>query len=121
MDRTRLIEHRGRSIVLLDFRDLRETDEALAAIAHARRFFGNLAPDGSALTLTDARDCLYNSTTLNAMKEMTSHNKPYVYAAAVVTSNALHRVAVSAIALFSKRKIQSFSDPESAKDWLIQQ
>ena len=121
MDRTRFIEHRGHRIILLDFRDLREAALALGEIQKAREFFARQAPDGSHLTLTDARDCLYNSETLTAMKELTRHNKPYVRAAAVVTSNALHRVAVTAIGLFSKRKIQVFAEPEAAKDWLVEQ
>lgn len=121
MDRTRFIEHRGKRIVLLDFKELRQEDEALAEVARARAFFETLPRDGSLLTLTDARDCIYTRVTLNAMKEMTRDNRERVRAAAVVASNAMHRVGVTAIALFSKRKLQVFSDLESARDWLVQQ
>lgn len=120
MERTRWTTYRGRRIVLLDFTDLVDAEAGLAAIAAAKRFFSRLEPDGSALTLTDARGARYNAEVLAALKELTAHNKPYVRAAAVVATTATHRLAVNTLALFARRTLRAFADPEEAMSWLVE-
>lgn len=120
MERTRWTTHRGRRMVLLDFRDLTDLQPILDEIAAAKRFFARLKPDGSLLTLTDVRGARYNSEVLAALKDLTTHNKPYVRAAAVVATTATHRVAVNTIALFTRRVLRAFGTPEEAMAWLAE-
>lgn len=119
--RTRFIEHGGQRIVLLDFSGLQETEHGLAAVAEARAFIGALVPDGSHFTLTDTTGTRYDRKTIEAVKAMTVHNRPYVRAAAVVSDSSLHRAAISMIALFSKRRLEVFDTRERALAWLATQ
>jgi hypothetical protein len=121
MERTRFVEHRGHRIVLVDFRGLTVPTLALPELEKVRRFFAALPADGSHLTLTDVRDTRYNGEIVQAFKELTTHNRPYVKAAAVVTNTLFHQVAISTVALFSKRILQRFDEVEPAMDWLVAQ
>lgn len=118
-ERARFITHGGREIVLFDFAGMTNPAEILSGIEEARRFIGRLPPDGSALTLTDVRGAHYNAEIMGVLKRFAADNKPYVRAAAVLATVATHRVAVTAAALFSRRTLKAFEDPEAAKDWLI--
>lgn len=121
MERTRLIEHNGVQIVLLDYSGLRDIEEGLREIAKTRAFVAGLPKNGSHLTLTDATDTAYDKRILDAMKDLTTHNKPYVKAAAVVSHSAVHRAAVSMVALFSRRNLSTFDTRAEALAWLVGQ
>jgi hypothetical protein len=47
MDRTRVIEHKGKRIILLDFAGIIDVEEGLAAVAEARRFVTERCPCSS--------------------------------------------------------------------------
>jgi hypothetical protein len=53
------------------------------------------------------------------MKEFTTHNKPYVRAAAVVGVEGVKKIILNAVMLFSKRKFHTFDSIDSAKAWLV--
>ena len=118
--RTRLILHRGRQIMLLDYSDVLDTAEALAEIEKSKVVIAQQQPD-SLLTLTYVRGSRYTAPVIDAMKDLVSHNKPYVKAAAVVGMNTLHRIIYRAVVAFSRRNIQVFDDLDEAKDWLVAQ
>ncbi len=120
-DRTRFIEHQGRRIVLLDFRNLTVEAECLAEIDKARKFFEALPPDGSLLTLTDAEGARYTSKVMEALKQLAAHNKPWVRAGAAVTTTRLHRVVLAAVAVFTGRHLPVFATRAEALAWLIKQ
>ncbi|HEX9108461.1 MAG TPA: STAS/SEC14 domain-containing protein [Longimicrobiales bacterium] len=121
MDRTQTLEYRGRRIVLLDFTGLREEATALTEIEKARQFFARQKPDGALLTMTDGSGATYTSKVVEALKQLATHNKPYVKAAAGVSDSRLHRVVIAAIAVFTGRHIPVFATREEAMAWLIQQ
>jgi hypothetical protein len=121
MGRVRFITHRGVRIVHLDFTNVLDYAEAAEIIAAAREFFAGLPPDRSQLTLTDVRGSRYNSAVISALRELAEHNKPFVHAAAVVADAAAHRAAIRMVALFTRRTLQGFEEPEAAKDWLVEQ
>ena len=118
--RTRLIEHRGGQIMLLDYSDLLDTEEALGEIGKTKAVIAT-HPPGSLRTLTYVRGSRYDAPVIEAMKELVAHNGPYVTAAAVVGMNTLHRVIYRAVVAFSRRNIHVFDDLEKAKDWLVEQ
>ena len=122
MERVRFIEHQGKRVVLLDFSGLKDIPVGLVEIAKAKQFFATqLPPDKSALTLTDVSETVYDKTIIDAMKDLTAHNRPFVKAAAVVSQSAIHRAAVSVVALFSRRKLETFDTREAALAWLVSQ
>ena len=118
--RTRMIEHRGKQIMLLDYSDIMDTSEALAEIEKTKVLIAQ-QPLNSVLTLTYVRGSRYTAPVIDAMKELVAHNRPYVKAAVVVGMNTLHRIIYRAVITFSRRNIQVFEDLEEAKDWLVSQ
>lgn len=118
--RTRIVEHRGREIMLLDYSDVAEVDEALSEIEKTKALIAGHPPN-SLLTLTYVKGSRFSGPVVDAMKGLVAHNRPYVKAAAVVGMNTLHRIVYRAVISFSKRRIEVFDDLDSAKDWLIEQ
>ena len=120
MQRTRFIEHRGRSILLLDYSGIRDVAEALREIEASREVV-RAQPPGSLLTLTYVRDARYNTDVVQALKALAEHNRPFVRAGAVVGMSGIHRAVFSTILLFTRRSLKAFDDMEEAKDWLVEQ
>jgi hypothetical protein len=120
MERTRFIEHKGKRILLLDYAGVRDPDEAVASIRHSMDLVAR-QPLNSLLVMTVVRDARYNAAVLQAMKELAAHNAPYVKASAVVGMSGLHRIAYTAVLMFSKRNIKTFDEEAQALDWLVSQ
>ena len=108
-------------VILLDFSGITDVEVGLAEVEKARAFVARHPPDQSHVTLTDVRRTRYDKRIIEAFKGLTVHNRPYVKAAAVVSDSALHRAAISMIALFSRRKIETFATREEALAWLATQ
>lgn len=120
MDRTRFIEHQGKRILLLDYSGLRNPEDALREIERSKKLVA-LQPRGSLLVMTDVTGAHYDTRVVQGMKELASHNAPYVKASAVVGVSGLQKVVYSAVILFSKRKIQLSDTREKAMEWLVGQ
>jgi hypothetical protein len=116
-ERVKFIKHGGRDILLLNFVEcsandvLHTIDEAKSVIA--------AQPQGSLLTLTDVTNARFNEEVTNRMKEFTTHNKPFVKAAAIIGVSGIKKIIFEAVMMFSKRKIHIFDTVNEAKDWLI--
>jgi hypothetical protein len=121
MERLRIIEHKGRQVVLLDFTDAMNPAETVVEIGQAKEWFAQQAPNQMLRTVSDVTNARYNAAVLEALKDLAAHNKPYVGAAAGVVKTALHRVALNVTALFSGRKFQAFTDRDEALDWVVAQ
>ena len=118
-ERVRFLDHQGVRIVLLDFEGIQDTSVGIEMAAVAKAFFARLKPDGSALSLTDVRNTRYDKQVVDAFKDLTVHNRPYVRAAAVVTNSTVHKAAITLVALLSRRKLQVFDSREPALDYLV--
>ncbi|HEY0150915.1 MAG TPA: hypothetical protein VGB92_02890 [Longimicrobium sp.] len=118
--RVRFIEHRGARILLIDFSGLQKTEEILREVEVAREVVAGQRP-ASLRTLTHVKGARYTPPVMEALKQLTVHNKPYVTAAAVVGMEGLHRVLFRAVVLFSRRNIEAFDTMEEARDWLASQ
>jgi hypothetical protein len=121
MERVSIVEHRGKQIVLLDFTGIKDTTQAPIEIERAKEFFARQTPNQQLRTLTDVTGSHYDARTLEALKGLAAHNKPYVGVAAAVVQTALHRVAMNVAAMFARRKFTAFSTREAALDWLVEQ
>lgn len=118
--RTRTIDHRGQQIMLLDYSQLLDSDQALREIEKSKVVIAS-HPPGSLRTLTYVQGSRYTVAVVDALKDLVAHNNPYVKAAAVVGMNTLHRVIFRAVVAFSRRNIHVFDDLDQAKDWLVEQ
>jgi len=119
--RSRFIDHDGQRIILLDFSGITDPEVGLAEIARARAFIGQQTRDGSHFTLTDVTRTHYDRRIIDAMKEMTVHNRPFIKAAAIVSDSALHRAAISMLAVVSRRRLEVVDSREKGLTWLAKQ
>ncbi|HEX6037882.1 hypothetical protein [Longimicrobium sp.] len=118
--RVRFIQHRGQRILYIDFSELQHAEDILAEMDVARRII-RAQPQSSVRTLSNVRGAKYSPPVMDAMKEFTAGNKPYVRHAAVYGMERVHRVLFRAVLLFSRRSMEIFDDLDAAKDWLAKQ
>lgn len=119
--RSRFLEHDGQRIILFDFSGIVDAEEGLAEIEKATQFMAQQPCDGSHFSLTDVTRTRYDRRIVEACKAFSIHNRPYVKAAAVVSDSAIHRAAISMIAIVARRKLPVFETREEALGWLATQ
>ena len=115
------IQRKGREIVLLDLTNVTDPEVGVRKIAAAKAWFARQTPDRSLRVCSDATGSRYDARILEALKDLATHNVPYVGVAAAVVPTALHRVALNVASLFSKRRFTAFSTREPALNWLAEQ
>jgi len=120
MERVRLLEHGGKTIVLLDFSHMSPCPEFQDLLKTAKKMIQN-HPVGTALTLTDISDSHFDPEVLNTFKDFTKKNKPYVKASAVVGVSGLRELALNVISRFSSREFRTFDNRDKAIEWLAVQ
>jgi len=116
-----VLQHKGKKILFFDFSHNNSKEEYIPIIDTAKLWLKDKGPS-SVLTLTDVTNAHFNAEILNLLKELTSHNKPYVKAGAIVgITRPLAKLAYNAVMAFSKRTLPIFDTHDEAKDWLIKQ
>jgi hypothetical protein len=118
--RVRFIEHRGQRLLFIDFSGLQVADDILREMDAARDII-RAQPPSSVRVLTDVSRAKYTPPVMDAMKEFTAGNKPYVRHSAVAGMERVHRVLYRAVLLFSRRSIEIFESLDQARDWLARQ
>ena len=120
--RLRLATFMERQIVLFDLRGIRDEMEAVAIISGPyRRFMDAQRAGAGLLTLVETRETPHSAKAVAAFRDFAHQNTPYVKAAAVVAAPPMHRLAVTTIAMFTKRNIKAFADDVTAMEWLVEQ
>ena len=109
-------EHRGRSIVELDFSGLKDFNEIKSRIVEYHAFIAS-HPKRSLLVVTNLTGCVVNKYTVEYFKQFTADNKPFIIASAVYGLTGFAKIFVNAVNAFSKRDIRHFDSPERARDW----
>jgi hypothetical protein len=119
MSRVQFITHKGKRILYFDLSSCKIA-EISAVVAEAKRTVAAQAP-GSVLALTNVTDTELSKDSSAAIKDFTSHNKPFIKASAVIGVEGLRKVIYNAAMAFSGRTISAFATIEQAKDWLAAQ
>lgn len=120
--RARFIEHRGHSLLFLDYSGLRDPNEVRAVIDDVKALVTAWPADRPLLTLSYVRGARLNHpATVAALRAAVEHNPPFVRHGAVVGISREQRVVYEGIMLFSGRKLRSFDDLGQAMDWLVTQ
>ncbi len=119
MARVEFVPHQGKRILLIDLSNIKP-EEGYPIIAEAKRAVATQAPT-SVLTMTDVTNARYDIALVQALKELTQHNKPFVKAASVVGIEGLKKVILAGVEKFSGRKFSIFGSREEAMDWLVKQ
>ena len=117
MERAKFIKHKDVSIVFIDFSNC-SLEESHAVIKSALPMIRD-KPEKTVLTLTYTEGGKFDSDLIQALKEFTKGNEPYVKAAAVVGIKGLQKVILDAVSLFSNREFATFDDIEKAKEYLV--
>jgi hypothetical protein len=116
-----VIEHRRKKILLFDFSYCQCKEEIEPIIQSAKQWLQDKEPH-SVLTLTDVTGAHYDTETLNLLKHLTTYNKPYVKAGAIIgITRPLMRLAYNMVMTFSKRNLPIFETREEAIEWLVNQ
>lgn len=118
MERVKFVNHKGKNILLLDFSNC-SCEEVLRIIEESRKLI-KVQPEHSLLTLTNVEGAHFDFKVVEAMKDFTVHNKPYVRKGAVVGVTGLRKIIYDAVMRFSGRNLPSFDDIEEARDWLVE-
>ena len=109
--------YKGKVITRLDFSGA-DYFEALSRIGIFKKYI-SFQPKKSLLILTDMTGIKVNNRVVEAFKEFTAFNKPYVIASAVIGLAGPYKIFLKTVNYFTKRDIKLFDDAESAQDWLI--
>jgi len=120
MKRVRFIEHRGTSILLEDFREMRYGEEFLDLLEQAKKMIRS-QPEATVLTLLDVTGTRYNVEMANQIKHFADGNKPYVRAGVVVGLTGTTELVLKAVSLFTRRNFITFDALKDAKDWLAEE
>jgi hypothetical protein len=113
----RFVEHKGKRILYHDFTNLVRPEDALAAIEAARTVVRQ-QPMKSVLTLTHVTGSRFNHDVVEALKELTNGNAPFVKAGAIVGMSGLQKVVYVAITQFTGRRMATYGTVDEAKDYL---
>lgn len=117
MERVQVIEHKGKSIIYLDFS--RSSKEELQQVIEAGSALIKKCPLESALTLSNFTGFMFNFQMIDLLKEFTMSNKPYVKAAAVIGVTGLRKIPYEAVMKITHRELPSFETQQEAMDYLV--
>jgi len=118
--RLQRVEHVDQEIVLIDFSNLTEVDEALEAVAYCTEQLSDAAPT-SQLLLYDLKNCIFTKSTLTEMEKFYAATGHCVIASAVVGAEGMMKFIVDSSAKESPRPVRRFDDRTTAMDWLASQ
>jgi hypothetical protein len=113
-ERVRVIEH---GIVLIDLSGIIEPDKELHHSEHARKVIARY-PLGQALVLTDVSGSNMSEASIDALKKLAAHNKPFVKASALVGLSPLTRIVFRAVIALTRRDIRAFATRNEAIAYL---
>ncbi len=119
-DKVYFTTYNGKRILIEDFTHLKPGPEFTNRIEFARNLIAS-QPQNSVLAVFDATGVMFNSEILNAMKEFTKANTPYIKASCVVGVSGMLQVGMTAVSKFSGRNFVSFQTREQALEWLCNQ
>ena len=118
MERLRFIEHKGRRVLLVDFRNC-TSDEVVQLTSQVRDVVSQ-EPKDSVLALGDFTGAQFSRDAVTRLKEVTAMDRPFVKRAAWVGTESLPKVFYDAIRTFSLREFPVFATREEALEFLTQ-
>lgn len=117
MERLTTVQHRGASILVVDYAGIKETEESLDLIwASSERIVA--APPGSVRVLMSIQDAHISPQLLGPLKEAALRNKPHLKGVAVVGLSGLLRVIYLSLSKLMEMEMPSFDSRDEALDWL---
>lgn len=118
MPRTQQIFHGGKKIFHMDFSNLNNVQDIKGVISESIKHIRSQS-SGSTLTLTDINGMHFSNEIKDLFSDFIKGNKPYVKAGAVIGLSGLQQILYNGLMKITGRDIKSFSNIQSAKDWLV--
>jgi hypothetical protein len=118
IERIYFIEYKGKKILVENFSGMIPGKEFMDLLDEAAKVIRS-QPAKSVLAVFDASNAHFNNEILDAMKNFTKENTPYIKGAAVVGITGLLKVALTAVSKFSGREFNPFNSREEAMEWLV--
>ena len=118
MEHLTKITYKGNQIFLLDGSGGPEV--LLETISQARKEI-DLQPPKSVLIITDVTRAEWDGKVIQALKNFTRDNTPFIKASAVVGVTGLNRIMLETVKRITGREFGICKDIEEAKEWLIRQ
>jgi hypothetical protein len=116
-DRVGFITHKGKQVLLVDFTNC--TPEKVKSVSDEARRTITARPHNSVLVLADFTGAQFSRDAVARIKEVTTHDRPYVKRAAWVHTESLPKVFYDAIKTFSQREFPTFETREQALEFLV--
>jgi len=117
VERLGFINHKGESILLVDFSHCKKHD----MLALLNKIQATMAeqPHNSVLSLADFTDAQVDREVAEQIKKVLTLDRPFVKRSAWVGTASLPRVFYENFRAFSQRDFPTFETREQAMDWLI--
>ena len=117
-DRIQIAPHGRWTLLRLDFAHVTETDEALAAIEHAKLDLADHAPE-SVVSLADVTGSHFTHEVLLALRGLLEHNRPLIKEGAIFGLNRIqHAAMVVLLKATGRRNLHLLDGREAAERWL---
>jgi hypothetical protein len=120
MSKAQVTNYQGFNIIYLDFTNLKNEEDIISVINESKPLIQN-NPPLSLYFLSDISGMHFNNKIREIFTAFTDSNKSYVKASAIVGATGLQNIMINGINKMTGRKLKSFSDHASAKNWLISQ
>jgi hypothetical protein len=118
MERTKLINHKGKNIYFMDFSDIKSINEISEIISTSIAYIRK-QPSSSVIGLTNLTNMAFSNEIKNSFATFLSGNKPYMKKSAVFGMSGLARIVFNGLMRITGRDVRSFEKMEEAKEFLL--
>jgi hypothetical protein len=122
MENVKVIDYKGNKIIELDFQNLsyKDIDTIKRIIEEAKRIIGS-QPLSSVISLTNVIGLRFSSEIMEAFKDLTEYDKPYIKFGAIAGITGFQKIAYDVVMKFSGRNIPTFPTRQDAFNWITTQ
>jgi len=117
MRQPEVINHKGKTILYLDFTNMKDKDEIMKLESDGAAYIRK-QPLNSILTLTNMEGMFFNNELKKFFEETAKGNAPYVKTGAVIGMTGLISIMYNAFVSVTGRNIKSLKNKQEALDYL---
>ena len=119
MRQPEIIYHKGKTILYLDFTNMKNRDEIMKLEEEGASYIRK-QPMNSVLTLTNMENMFFNNELKKFFEDKVKGNAPFVKSGAVIGMTGLISIMYNAFVNVTGRNIRSFKNKEEALDYLAE-
>jgi len=116
MDRVQTLAYKGKTIILIDLSHCMP-DETIAVVTEAKKVVARQSPK-SGLVITDVKGARYTKEVAVAIKDLVSHNTPFLKASTVVGAEGAAATLLQTAIFLTRRELKSLGTREEALEYL---